>query len=74
MKGVILEILANEMDCCLSDLRYCPDRKALFERIETLFDRPFSAQEWSYSLSYIFDEPIECASLDEVKELIHIKQ
>lgn len=67
----LLEALKESMGYeNLSDLHGCSANRLYMEVLPLLADQRFGLEEWSYSLSYIFDQFYYFNSKDEIVETL----
>ena len=70
MRGKLLEYLAKNQGCWISDLRTPGSWPSAIRCMQGLPPDQYSCEEWEYSLSYIFGTEIHFASYQEVTEYL----
>lgn len=73
MSGKLLEKLAQEERCFISDLTRASDYMETIHYLKSLDLSQFSLEECSYAFSYIFREPIMFSSHKEVYDYLNSK-
>lgn len=73
MSGKLLEMLAQEKRCFISDLTRASDDMETIRYLKSLDLSQFSLEECSYAFSYIFQEPITFYSHKEVYKYLNSK-
>ena len=73
ISGKLLEKLVQEEHCFISDLNRTCDREKIIRYLKEMDLSQFSLEEWTYTLSYIFQKDFPFNSYEEIDDFFNSK-
>ena len=74
MHGVLLEDLARQLGCYISELRAESFQKDVERLLEQYAFEKYSLEECAYSLSYIYNETVLFTDYEQVRQFVRERQ
>lgn len=74
MPGKLLEKLAQEECCFISDLNCACDQEETIRYLKELDLSQYSLEECSYAFSYIFQEPLAFGGYEQINDYLNAKE